>query len=142
MAEWLDGWMADEPRMTTEGEGVKNTKAEFPKNFVWGAATASYQVEGAAREDGRSPSIWDVFCQTEGRVKEKHTGDVACDHYHRWKEDVALMKALGLRAYRFSVAWPRVIPEGTGRVNAKGLAFYDRMVDARCAAGVEPFITL
>jgi beta-glucosidase len=117
-------------------------KTGFPKGFVWGAATASYQVEGAVAEDGRGPSVWDTFCRTEGRVKEKHTGDVACDHYHRWKEDVALMKELGLKAYRFSVAWPRVIPEGTGRVNPKGLAFYDRLVDELLAAGVEPFITL
>jgi beta-glucosidase len=114
----------------------------FPKNFIWGAATAAYQIEGAAAEDGRGPSIWDLFCRAEDRILESHTGDVACDHYHRWKEDVALMKALGLKAYRFSVAWPRVIPGGVGTVNAKGLAFYDRLVDELLAAGITPFVTL
>ncbi len=116
--------------------------ASFPKGFLWGAATASYQIEGAAREDGRGPSIWDVFCRTPGKVKNGDTGDTACDHYHRWKDDVALMKELGLKAYRFSIAWPRVIPAGAGRVNPKGLAFYDRLIDELQAAGIEPFATL
>jgi len=114
----------------------------FPKGFAWGAATASYQIEGATREDGRGMSIWDTFCQRPGAVWENQTGDVACDHYHRWREDVGLMEEIGLTAYRFSVAWPRVMPLGTGKVNAKGLAFYDRLVDALLAAGVEPWLTL
>ena len=114
----------------------------FPKNFTWGAAAASYQIEGAATEDGRGLSVWDMFCRQPGRVFAGQTGDVACDHYHRYKEDVALMREIGLKAYRFSVSWPRVIPEGTGKVNAKGLAFYDKLVDALLAAGIEPWVTL
>src|ERR1700742_2843385 len=89
----------------------------FPKDFVWGAATASYQIEGAANEDGKGQSVWDVFCKKKGAVFEGHTGDVACDHYHRYKEDLALLKQLGAKSYRFSVSWPRIIPEGTGAVN-------------------------
>ena len=95
----------------------------FPKNFTWGAAAASYQIEGAAREDGKGPSVWDMMCEQPGRVWEGHTGNVACDHYHRYKEDVQLMKEIGLQAYRLSVSLPRVLPAGTGKVNAKGLAF-------------------
>jgi beta-glucosidase len=114
----------------------------FPAEFVWGAATAAYQVEGAARTDGRGPSTWDVFCRRPGAVFEGHTGDVACDHYHRYREDVALMRALGLQAYRFSVSWSRVLPEGRGAVNEAGLAFYDRLVDALLEAGIRPFCTL
>src|SRR5581483_12452710 len=95
----------------------------FPESFVWGAASASYQIEGAAAEDGKGPSIWDEFCKRPGAVWQGHSGEVACDHYHRWREDVALAKALGLRAYRFSVSWPRVLPEGTGEVNRPGLDF-------------------
>ena len=114
----------------------------FPKDFVWGAATASYQVEGAANEDGKGPSVWDVFCKKKGAVFEGHTGDVACDHYHRYKEDVALMKALGVKSYRFSVSWPRVLPEGTGAVNAKGLDFYSRLVDELLKNGIAPLCTL
>lgn len=117
-------------------------KARFGKGFLWGAATASYQIEGAARDEGRGLSVWDMFCEKDGATWNRHTGAVACDHYHRWREDVALMKAIGLTAYRFSVAWPRVIPGGTGKVNAKGLAFYDRLTDALLAAGVVPFVTL
>ena len=114
----------------------------FPKDFVWGAATASYQIEGAWDDDGRKPSIWDVFARTPGKVLNGDTGNVACDHYHRYKEDVALMKEMGLKAYRFSVAWPRVIPEGEGQVNAKGLDFYSRLVDELLEAGIEPWVTL
>lgn len=87
----------------------------FPKNFTWGAAAASYQIEGAAREDGKGPSVWDMMCEQPGRVWEGHTGNVACDHYHRYKEDVQLMKEIGLQAYRLSVSWPRVLPAGTGK---------------------------
>jgi beta-glucosidase len=114
----------------------------FGPGFAWGAATSAYQVEGAAAEDGRAPSIWDAFCRVPGAVAGGDTGDVACDHYHRWPEDVALMKALGLRAYRFSIAWPRVLPAGGGPVNPAGLAFYDRLVDALLEAGIEPHATL
>jgi beta-glucosidase len=114
----------------------------FPADFLWGAATSSYQIEGAAREDGRGESIWDRFCRTPGKVLNGENGDVACDHYHRMPEDVALMKQLGLAAYRFSVAWPRVFPEGAGAVNEPGLAFYDRLVDTLLEAGIEPWLTL
>jgi beta-glucosidase len=114
----------------------------FPDDFVWGAATAAYQVEGAAAEDGRGPSTWDVFAHKPGAVFEGHTGDVACDHYHRYREDLTLMGALGLHAYRFSVSWSRVLPEGTGGVNEAGLAFYERLVDGLLAQGIQPFCTL
>lgn len=114
----------------------------FPQHFVWGAASSAYQIEGAWNEDGRSPSIWDVFAREPGRVFEGHTGDVACDHYHRWREDVALMKDLGLHAYRFSLAWPRLLPDGTGKPNAKGLAFYDQLIDGLLEAGITPWVTL
>jgi len=114
----------------------------FPDGFVWGAATASYQIEGAVREDGRGPSIWDVFSHTPGKTANGDTGDVAVDHYHRWRQDIDLMRELGLGAYRFSVAWPRVIPNGVGAVNQKGLDFYDRLVDGLLEAGIEPWLTL
>ena len=110
--------------------------------FLWGTATASYQIEGAVREDGRGPSIWDTFSHTPGRVRDGHTGDVACDHYHRYAEDVALMAGLGVNAYRFSIAWPRVMPDGGGAVNQAGLDFYDRLVDALCENGITPVPTL
>lgn len=116
--------------------------AGFPADFTWGAATAAYQIEGAAREDGRGPSVWDALCRKPGAVFDGHTGDVACDHYHRWREDVALMRELGLKGYRFSISWTRVFPGGTGRLNPKGLAFYDRLVDALLEAGVTPWTTL
>jgi beta-glucosidase len=115
---------------------------EFPAGFVWGAATAAYQIEGAASDDGRGPSIWDTFCRTPGRVHAGHTGDVACDHYHRWESDIALMADLGLQAYRFSVAWPRIQPDGSGPVNPRGLDFYDRLVDGLLAKGIDPIVTL
>lgn len=114
----------------------------FPKNFWWGAATAAYQVEGAVNKDGRGRTVWDLFCERPGAVWSGHSGAVASDHYHHWREDVGWMRQLGLLAYRFSIAWTRVLPEGTGRVNAKGLAFYDRLVDALLAANIQPFITL
>lgn len=114
----------------------------FPPDFIWGAATAAYQIEGAWDEDGKGESIWDHFCHTPGNVANGDTGDVACDHYHRWREDVGLMEALGLRAYRFSIAWPRVLPRGRGIVNQTGLEFYDRLVDALLEAGIQPFVTL
>jgi beta-glucosidase len=114
----------------------------FPPGFVWGAATASYQIEGAWDEDGKGESIWDRFSHAPGRVANGDTGDVACDHYHHWQEDVALMKELGLHSYRFSVSWPRVLPEGRGRVNSQGLDFYSRLADALLEAGIIPFVTL
>ena len=114
----------------------------FAKDFTWGAAAAAYQIEGAAADDGRSPSIWDVFSHQAGKTFEGHTGDVACDHYHRWEEDVALMKQLGLKAYRLSLSWSRILPDGTGRINEAGLAFYDRLIDALLAAGITPWVTL
>lgn len=114
----------------------------FPDDFIWGVATASYQIEGAVAEDGRLPSIWDTFSHTPGKVLGGDTGDVACDHYHRWESDIALMQALGVGAYRFSIAWPRVLPEGRGAVNEPGLDFYDRLVDGLLEAGLKPFPTL
>ena len=101
----------------------------FKQDFVWGAASAAYQIEGATAEDGRGLSVWDMFCRRPNAVYGGHTGDVACDHYHRWRQDVELMKGLGLRGYRFSLAWPRIMPQGTGQVNAKGLDFYNRLID-------------
>lgn len=114
----------------------------FPKGFVWGTATASFQIEGATREDGRGESIWDRFCATPGKIITGETGDPATDSYHLYMDDIALMKEMGVNAYRFSTAWPRIIPDGGGSVNEKGLAYYDRLVDALLEAGVEPFITL
>jgi beta-glucosidase len=115
---------------------------DLAPDFAWGVATAAYQIEGAVAEDGRAPSIWDTFCRVPGAIDNGDTGDVACDHYHRWREDVALMTELGVGAYRFSVSWPRVLPDGTGKVNPAGLAFYDRLVDEVLAAGVRPFVTV
>ena len=118
------------------------TARSFPKGFLWGSATASYQVEGAVNEDGRGPSIWDTFSHISGKTNNGDTGDVADDHYHRYKEDVQLMKALGLKTYRFSVAWPRVFPQGTGTPNPKGLDFYNRLLDELLAADIQPYCTL
>ncbi len=109
---------------------------------MWGAATASYQIEGAAFEDGKGESIWDRFAHTPGKIKNGDTGDVACDHYHRYREDVEIMRSLGLKAYRFSIGWPRILPQGDGEINEAGLAFYDRLVDTLLAADIEPLITL
>jgi beta-glucosidase len=116
--------------------------ARFPADFVWGAATAAYQIEGAVEEDGRGESIWDRFTGTPGKILNGDDGRVACDSYHRYPEDVALMRELGLNGYRFSVAWPRILPEGRGAVNPAGLDFYDRLVDELLANGIEPFLTL
>ncbi len=114
----------------------------FPERFWWGAATSAYQIEGAPDADGKGESIWDRFTHLPDTIEDGTNGDVACDHYHRWADDVDLIAALGLRAYRFSIAWPRVIPTGRGRVNTAGLDFYDRLVDGLLARGVEPFVTL
>jgi beta-glucosidase len=111
-------------------------------DFVWGVSTSSYQIEGAEQVDGRGPSIWDGFCRQPGRIANGDTGEQACDHYHRYREDIALMRSLGVKAYRFSVAWPRVLPAGRGGVNEGGLAFYDRLVDALLEAGIEPWLCL
>jgi beta-glucosidase len=116
--------------------------SSFPSDFVWGAATASYQIEGAAHEDGRGESVWDRFCATPGKVRGGDNGDVACDFYHRYRDDVKLMKELGIDAFRFSIAWPRVLPQGRGTVNQAGLDFYDRLVDELLANEIEPFPTL
>ncbi|MCM8746175.1 GH1 family beta-glucosidase [Thermomicrobium sp. CFH 73360] len=118
------------------------TAGRFPDGFLWGTATAAYQIEGAVHEDGRGLSIWDTFSHTPGKTFEGHTGDLACDHYRRWPEDVRLMQELGTPAYRFSIAWPRVFPKGAGVVNERGLAFYDRLVDALLEAKITPFVTL
>jgi len=114
----------------------------FPADFLWGVATAAYQIEGAVHENGRGDSVWDTFCRQPGVIRDGHTGDVATDHYHRWPEDIALMAGLGLTAYRFSIAWPRVQPWGTGPANQLGLDFYDRLTDALLAAGIAPVPTL
>ncbi len=114
----------------------------FPRDFLWGAAAASYQIEGAAFEDGKGLSVWDVMCRQSGRIRGGHSGEVSCDHYHRYKQDVALMKRIGLQAYRLSVSWPRVLPEGTGKVNPKGLAFYDQLIDELLSSGIQPWVTL
>ena len=115
---------------------------QFPADFVWGSATASYQVEGAAGEDGRGESIWDRFCSSPGNVANGDNGDVACDHYRRYREDIKLMKELGLKAYRFSIAWPRILPEGTGRIEERGLKFYSDLVDELLKAGIEPYVAI
>ena len=110
--------------------------------FIWGVATSSYQIEGAANEDGRGKSIWDTFCKVPGKVANFDNGDIACDHYHRFKEDLDLMKWMGVKAYRFSVAWPRVIPDGVGRVNEMGLDFYDRLIDSSLEREIAPWLTM
>jgi beta-glucosidase len=116
--------------------------APFPKNFVWGTATSAYQIEGAVHEDGRGPSIWDTFSHTAGKIGDNSNGDRANEHFHRYKEDVQLIKALGVKAYRFSIAWPRLFPEGTGRANPIGLDFYNRLIDELLKNGIEPYATL
>ncbi len=114
----------------------------FPSNFVWGAATSSYQIEGAWDKDGKGVSIWDTFCRQPGKIADGSTGDVAADHYHRWEEDVGIMAEMGLNAYRFSISWPRILPAGKGQINPPGLDFYERLVDGLLANGIEPYPTL
>jgi beta-glucosidase len=121
---------------------MTETFKQFPENFLWGVATSAYQIEGAWQEDGKGPSIWDIFAHEKGRVAGGETGDVAADHYHRWRSDVDIMAAMGLKTYRFSTAWTRVLPQGTGTVNEAGLDFYDRLVDALLERNIEPFPTL
>src|SRR6202048_2812483 len=120
----------------------RHAPASFPNGFVWGTATSAYQIEGAVDEDGRGRSIWDTFAHTPGKIEDHSTGDRANDHYHRYKEDVRLIKDLGVKAYRFSIAWPRVFPQGTGAPNPKGLDFYDRLLDELLGNGIEPYATL
>ncbi|MDX5595172.1 GH1 family beta-glucosidase [Pseudovibrio sp. SPO723] len=121
---------------------IKHLAQRFPRDFKFGVATAAYQIEGAAQEDGRKPSIWDAFSKMPGRVYQQHSGDVACDHYHRWESDLDLIKSLGVDAYRFSIAWPRILPDGRGKVNEKGLDFYDRLIDGMKERGLGVFPTL
>jgi len=133
---------AAESPASNQARGRSEGVRQFPNNFLWGVATSAYQIEGAVHEDGRGPSIWDRYAHTPGTIWDKSNADVACDHYHRYKEDVQLMKALGAKAYRFSIAWPRVFPQGTGVPNPKGLDFYDRLIDELLANGIQPFATL
>jgi beta-glucosidase len=121
---------------------MSTANGTFPQDFLWGAATASYQIEGAAHTDGRGESVWDRFSATPGKVRNGDTGEIACDFYHRYSDDVRLMNELGIGAFRFSIAWPRVLPAGRGRVNEAGLDFYDRLVDELLANDIEPFVTL
>jgi beta-glucosidase len=121
---------------------MNQPKNRFPPGFVWGAATAAYQVEGAWNEDGKGESIWDRFSHTPGKIDNGDTGDVACDHYHRWRDDVRLMKEIGLQAYRFSISWPRLIPEGRGEINQRGIDYYNQLVDELLENGIEPYPTL
>lgn len=114
----------------------------FPEGFVWGCATSAYQIEGAAKEDGRGESIWDRFCAVPGHIHGGDTGDEACDHYHRFEEDIQIMKAMGIKAYRLSIAWPRVLPIGREKINEKGIEFYSKLIDALLDAGIEPYVTL
>ncbi|MER7279817.1 GH1 family beta-glucosidase [Dactylosporangium sp. NPDC000244] len=122
--------------------GLSGPILSLPPTFRWGVATSAYQIEGAVAEDGRTPSIWDTFCRVPGAVADGDHADVACDHYHRMPQDVALIKDLGVDTYRFSVAWPRVQPHGRGPVNPRGMAFYDRLVDELLASGIDPWVTL
>ena len=115
---------------------------KFPEDFIWGTATSSYQIEGAADIDGKGPSIWDSFCTIPGKIAQGETGNIACDHYHKFKEDIQLMKAIGVKAYRFSIAWARVMPSGKGEVNKKGIQFYSDLIDELLKAGIEPWVTL
>src|SRR6266576_2768858 len=120
----------------------RHAPAPFPNGFLWGTATSAYQIEGSVDEDGRGRSIWDIFSHTPGKIGDASNADRANDHYHRYKEDVGLIKQLGVKAYRFSIAWPRVFPEGTGAANPRGLDFYDRLLDELLKNGIEPFATL
>lgn len=130
------------PPARRERDGTESGWERFPPDFVWGAATSAYQIEGAHDVDGRTPSIWDTFCRQPGAIDGGDNADTACDHYRRWRGDLDLLTDLGAGAYRFSVAWPRVVPDGTGAVNRPGLDFYDALVDALLARGITPFVTL
>jgi beta-glucosidase len=138
--------MAASPVVAADGETKaapdRHAPAPFPEGFVWGTATSAYQIEGAVNEDGRGRSIWDIFSHTPGKIADRSNADRANDHYHRYKDDVRLIRDLGVKAYRFSIAWPRVFPEGTGKPNPKGLDFYNRLLDELLANGIEPYATL
>jgi len=121
---------------------IDSLHLQFPSGFTWGVATSAFQIEGAAHEDGKGPSIWDTFCQSPGVIADASNGDVACDHVHRLEGDLDLIASLGVDVYRFSVSWPRVLPQGKGAWNEKGLAFYDRLVDGLLKRGIQPFVTL
>ena len=131
-----------EPIEDISGLIARARAIRLPADFTIGAATAAYQIEGAVAEEGRGESVWDRFTHTPGTIADGQTGDIACDHYHRWRDDIALMTQLNLNAYRFSIAWPRIVPEGRGKANEAGLAFYDRLVDGLLEAGIAPFVTL
>jgi beta-glucosidase len=122
--------------------GPSSDRSPTSFDFTWGVSTSAYQIEGAVNEDGRGPSIWDLYSRLPGKIAGGDTGDIACDHYHRYREDVVLMQKLGIDAYRFSVAWPRVMPEGRGAINEAGLAFYDRLIDSLIGSGIEPWLCL
>src|SRR4029079_172178 len=128
----------ERPQVATETP----VRLRFPEGFLWGVATSAYQIEGAAKEDGRGESVWDRFAHTPGKVKNGDTGDVACDSYHRYAEDIAIAKRMGMQSYRYSIAWPRVQPDGKGAINQKGLDYYRRVTDALLEAGIRPFPTL
>ena len=130
------------PPSTPARQFNPSSEIMFPKGFFWGTATASYQIEGAWNEDGKGESIWDRFAHTPGKIRNGDTGDVACDSYHRWRDDIALMRAMNLNSYRFSIAWPRIQPSGSGAINSKGIDYYSRLVDALLAARIRPFVTL
>jgi beta-glucosidase len=132
----------DKPTIAVGNAGRAGLRELSRQDFVWGVSTSSFQIEGAAREDGRGDSIWDTFCRQPGRIKNNDTGDIACEHYHRFAEDIAIMRDIGVGAYRFSISWPRVLPKGRGTINEPGTAFYDRLIDALLAAGIEPWICL
>ncbi|MBS0222401.1 MAG: beta-glucosidase [Proteobacteria bacterium] len=133
--------MQDNAVPVREGIAIAQRR-KLPRDFVWGVSTSSYQIEGATDVDGRGPSVWDAYCKVPGHIANGDTGDVACDHYHRYAEDIALMRRLRVHSYRFSVAWPRILPTGRGTVNEAGLAFYDRLIDGLLAAGIEPWLCL
>ena len=141
-SEWRRRPARSRARAPPPSANPRDSWRGFPKGFLWGTATAAYQIEGAVNADGRGPSIWDTFAHTPGKTHNNDTGDVAADHYHRYRDDIQSMKALGMAAYRFSIAWPRIFPQGTGAPNPKGLDFYDRLVDELIANGIEPFATL
>jgi beta-glucosidase len=130
------------PESSSAQPFILPSEASFSKGFFWGTATASYQIEGAWNEDGKGESIWDRFAHTPGKIKNGDTGDVACDSYHRWRDDIALMQAMNLNSYRFSISWPRIQPSGSGPANSKGIAYYSRLVDALLKARIRPIVTL
>ncbi len=132
--------MTSKTKLTSSDAGIQ--RSDFPSDFRWGCSTSSYQIEGAVHEDGRGDSIWDRFCSEPGRIRDGSSGAVACDHYHRWPEDLDLARSLGVNAYRFSIAWPRLLPQGRGAVNEKGLDFYSRLVDGMLERGLQPWATL